>query len=121
MKRSARGVLGGLGNLGRQADQVVERRQRRLGAFTHGDDDLLVGCRRRIAGREHAGDRGRAALVDLDLAARREGHAVLLVETTNGVFVLDNRHKDPKPWKSLGYNWHSRQVPGQSTWELIND
>ena len=50
-----------------------------------------------------------------------EGHAVLLVATTNGVFVLDNRHKDPKPWKSLGYNWHSRQVPGQSTWELIND
>ena len=52
----------------RRADQVVEGRQRRLGAVAGGDDDLLVGHRRRVARGEHAGQVGGAARVDDDLA-----------------------------------------------------
>jgi hypothetical protein len=51
---------------------VVEGRERCLGAIAHGDDDLLVGRGRRVAGGEDAGQRSLAARVDLDLAARRE-------------------------------------------------
>jgi hypothetical protein len=54
------------------ADQVVEGRQAGLGALAHGDDDLLVGRGRRVAGGEDAGQRGLAARIDFDLAARRE-------------------------------------------------
>ena len=41
----------------RRADQVVEGRQRRLGAVAGGDDDLLERHRGRIARGEHAGQR----------------------------------------------------------------
>src|SRR5690606_8808868 len=53
-------------------DQVVEGTQRGLGAFAHGDDDLLVGHRGHVTGREHAGDVGLALGVDDDLAEARQ-------------------------------------------------
>src|SRR5690606_26832988 len=56
----------------RCADQVIERAQRRLGAFAHGDDDLLVGGRRGIAGCKYTCHGSLAACVDFDLAARAE-------------------------------------------------
>src|SRR5690606_12119784 len=49
-------------------DQVVKRAQRRRGAGTHRDDDLLVRRCRRIACCEYAGHVRRTARVDLDLA-----------------------------------------------------
>jgi len=39
----------------RQADQVIEGAQGRLGAFAHGDHDLLVRHRGDIAGSKYAG------------------------------------------------------------------
>lgn len=38
-----------------------------------------------------------------------EGHAVLMVDTDNGTYVLDNRYPSVKPWKSLPYKWVMRQ------------
>src|SRR3546814_13408685 len=58
--------------LGGEADEIVERRERRRRACARRDHDLLVGHRGRVAGGEDAGLRGGAARVDLDLAARRE-------------------------------------------------
>ena len=49
-------------------DQVIEGTERSRCPGPHGDDDLLVGHRRRVAGREHAGQRRLAARIDLDLA-----------------------------------------------------
>ena len=65
------GVRRRLGGRGR-ADQVVEGAERGRRAGAHGDDDLLVRHRGAVAGGEHAGHRGLAAVVDHDLAARRQ-------------------------------------------------
>lgn len=44
-------------------------------------------------------------------------HAVLIVQTDRGDFVLDNLHSEPRPLASLNYVWISRQVgPGLSHW-----
>src|SRR5690606_17338054 len=69
--------LHGGGGGGRGADQVVERGQRRLGAFAHRDHDLLVRHGGAVAGGEHARDAGLAAVVDHDLAARAQLHRAL--------------------------------------------
>ena len=39
-----------------------------------------------------------------------DGHAVLTVDTSKGTFVLDNRYKHIMSWKSLPYEWISRQA-----------
>src|SRR5690606_5462104 len=77
--RTGRGEgSGGLLLLGRGgADQVVERAQRGGRSGAHRDHDLLVRHRGRVAGGEHARDRGRTALVDHDLAARAQLHRAL--------------------------------------------
>jgi chloramphenicol-sensitive protein RarD len=60
-KTASLGALEGLTLDGhRRADQVVEGRQRGLGAVAGRDDDLLEGHRRRVAGGEHARHAGRA-------------------------------------------------------------
>jgi len=57
--------------------QVIEGAEGGLGAFAHGDDDLLVRHRGDVTGGEHARHRGLAAGVDFDLAARRQRHRAL--------------------------------------------
>ena len=42
-----------------------------------------------------------------------EGHAVLLVSTDQGEYVLDNLTPWVMPWKAVDYQWQKRQVPGQ--------
>lgn len=37
-------------------------------------------------------------------------HAVLIVSTTSGDFVLDNRYPDPMMKQDLPYRWHKIQV-----------
>mgnify|MGYP001614251025 CR=1 FL=1 len=46
-----------------------------------------------------------------------EGHGVLLVETDGGVYVLDNRHREPMPWKALPYSGWIREVAGRFAWD----
>lgn len=38
-----------------------------------------------------------------------EFHAVLIVNTDKGDYVLDNRHAEPMAKQDLGYRWHSIQ------------
>jgi predicted transglutaminase-like cysteine proteinase len=45
-------------------------------------------------------------------------HAVLLVKTDRGDFVLDNRFHHVTPWKNLPYKWHKRSKGG-GEWEEI--
>lgn len=40
---------------------------------------------------------------------REEFHAVLVVDTDAGSYVLDNRHAEPMRKQDLGYRWHSIQ------------
>ena len=44
---------------------------------------------------------------------RGEGHAVLLVATDQGEYVLDNLSPWVTPWRDVDYRWMKRQVAGQ--------
>jgi len=41
-----------------------------------------------------------------------EDHAVLIVSSWQGDYVLDNLQYDVRPWRKAGYTWISRQGPG---------
>jgi predicted transglutaminase-like cysteine proteinase len=43
----------------------------------------------------------------------RELHAVLVVSTDHGDFVLDNASDFVEPWSALPYQWVARQTPGE--------
>ena len=60
-------------------------------------------------------DRGvpAAALSIAIVRTRRDDeHAVLVVTTKAGDYVLDNLAADVRPWRRSGYTWISRQGPG---------
>jgi predicted transglutaminase-like cysteine proteinase len=40
------------------------------------------------------------------------GHAVLLVHSDSGVYVMDNLTSRVVPWRSLPYRWIAREEPG---------
>lgn len=49
----------------------------------------------------------------------KEYHAVLVVDTVAGSFVLDNRHAKIQPYKRLGYKWHKIQSKDGNGWENL--
>ena len=51
---------------------------------------------------------------------RREVHAVLLIATPTGEFVLDNRSAWVSRWYDLNYRWDRRQVPGSQRWARVS-
>lgn len=55
-----------------------------------------------------------AAALSLAIVRTRynEDHAVLVVATKQGDFVLDNLAFKVRPWQTTGYGWVSRQAPG---------
>lgn len=55
-----------------------------------------------------------AAALSIALVETRwgESHAVLLVATDAGEFVLDNLTARISPWNRAGYSWRERQAPG---------
>lgn len=50
---------------------------------------------------------------------RREVHAVLLIATPGGEYVLDNRSSWVSRWYDLNYRWDRRQVPGSQRWARV--
>ncbi|MCT4654827.1 MAG: transglutaminase-like cysteine peptidase [Cohaesibacter sp.] len=47
-------------------------------------------------------------------------HAVLVVRTNKGEFVLDNLNPAILPWQSVGYRWNKRQAVGNpQVWQRI--
>ncbi len=61
----------------------------------------------------------RITLCYVVLSDRWQAHAVLMVETDHGTWVLDNRMKYPRLWKRLPYRWLWRERPGGETWERL--
>lgn len=43
---------------------------------------------------------------------RGRGHAVLLVHSDRGVYVMDNLTNRVMPWRDLPYSWVAREEPG---------
>lgn len=55
-----------------------------------------------------------AAAISIAIVRTRlgEDHAVLIVSSWQGDYVLDNLQHDVRPWRKAGYTWVSRQGPG---------
>jgi predicted transglutaminase-like cysteine proteinase len=55
-----------------------------------------------------------AGALSIAIVTTRQGeeHAVLVVTTDAGDYVLDNLTFDVRPWRRTGYTWISRQGPG---------
>lgn len=49
-----------------------------------------------------------------------EYHAVLVIYTDFGDYVLDNRYEEVMPWDQLPYDWHKIQGPDKF-WKYIKD
>ncbi len=63
-----------------------------------------------------AGIPARAMRVAMVINPEGEGHAVLLVRTTEGDLVLDNRVDVVLPWYRTGYVWVKREGDGGPQW-----
>ena len=51
-----------------------------------------------------------------------ESHAVLVVATADGDFVLDNLDPDVRRWDDVPYRWTKRQVAGRPfEWAMIRN
>lgn len=50
-------------------------------------------------------------LIATAYAPRVGHHAVLVVRTNKGDYVLDNLRRQIKPWRKTGYRWHKMQSP----------
>lgn len=60
-----------------------------------------------------------AAAISIAIVRTRQGedHAVLIVSSWEGDYVLDNLQYDVKPWQKTDYTWVSRQGPADDlTW-----
>jgi predicted transglutaminase-like cysteine proteinase len=58
---------------------------------------------------ENLGFSASALLITVVLDENGDGHAVLLIETRKGDFVLDNRRTDIRLWSALDYKFLKRQ------------
>lgn len=74
-------------------------------------------CEDYVLEKEHALIAAGFPREDLSIAAVTtswgESHAVLLVATSQGEFVLDNLNDEVKPWWTVDYRWNKRQLPGR--------
>lgn len=52
-----------------------------------------------------------ALLITVVLDEKNEGHAVLMVTTDEGDFILDNRRNEIRRWNDLDYTYLKRQSP----------
>lgn len=60
-----------------------------------------------------------ALSIAVAFTARGESHAVLMVSTQSGDWVLDNLTPWATPWQDLNYRWVERQIPGTALWTTI--
>lgn len=56
----------------------------------------------------------RALLMTVVLDEDDKGHAVLMVRTTKGDVILDNRRNEPRPWHRTGYAFVKREAQDRS-------
>lgn len=73
-------------------------------------EDFAIRKLHDLAGR-HGLPRGALTLAACRLD-RGRGHAVLLVHSDKGVYVLDNLTPRVLPWRALPYRWVAREEPG---------
>lgn len=80
-------------------------------------EDYVLAKRRELVA---AGIPEGALSIAIGRTPRREVHAVLLIATPTGEFVLDNRSAWVSRWYDLNYRWDRRQVPGSQRWARVS-
>jgi predicted transglutaminase-like cysteine proteinase len=50
----------------------------------------------------------------------RAGHAVLMVRTDRGDFILDNQHRAVLPWNETGYEFIKREGAERRSWVALS-
>jgi predicted transglutaminase-like cysteine proteinase len=63
----------------------------------------------------------RAMRMAVVMDERGEGHAVLMVLTDRGDFVLDNKRKAVLAWRQTGYTFIKREGTNSKTWVALGD
>lgn len=76
-------------------------------------EDIQIEKRRQL---EAAGIPARAMRIAMVINKEGEGHAVLLVRTDRGDYVLDNRVNTVMAWYRTGYVWVKREGDGGREW-----
>lgn len=80
-------------------------------------EDFVLEKKRRLI---EAGLPGSALLIATVLDQRRQGHAVLVLRTSSGDFVLDNLNDRMLPWHRTGYSFLRMQNPAAPRrWDAI--
>lgn len=77
-------------------------------------DDYAVTKLNRLYTRGWPREHLRLALCNVE-----SSHLVLIVDTDEGAYVLDNRTRMIKPWNRTGYMWISIECPSEGTWREI--
>lgn len=82
-------------------------------------EDYVLEKQRALAA---AGVPRKALNIALATTAWGESHAVLLVNTREGEYVLDNLSPWVRPWSKVDYRWGARQVDGEAfNWAMVRD
>lgn len=80
-------------------------------------EDIVLEKKRRLI---EAGLPGRALLIATVLDRQRQGHAVLVLRTRSGDYVLDNLGNQVVPWHRTGYSFLKMQNPAApQKWDAI--
>lgn len=79
-------------------------------------EDYVLLKRKRLA---EAGLPRRAMLVTVVIDEENAGHAVLMIRTDKGDFVLDNKRNAILPWSQTGYVYVKRESQYQTGWTSL--
>jgi predicted transglutaminase-like cysteine proteinase len=80
-------------------------------------EDMQLLKRKRLV---EAGLPRRAMLMTVVLDENNEGHAVLMLRTDRGDFVLDNKRDEIRAWNRTDYVFVKREGQDSSTWVSLN-
>ena len=61
----------------------------------------------------------RALRMTVVIDERGDGHAVLMVRTDRGDFILDNKHQSVLPWHQTGYVYIKREGQDGRAWASL--
>lgn len=79
-------------------------------------EDYVLLKRKRLA---EAGLPRRAMLVTVVIDEENAGHAVLMIRTDKGDFILDNKRNAILPWNQTGYVYVKRESQYQTGWTSL--
>ncbi len=83
----------------------------------YGDcEDYQLVKRRKLV---EAGLPGRALRMTVVIDELGEGHAVMMVRTDRGDYILDNKHNAVLPWNQTGYTFVKREGDTGSAWASL--